>query len=261
MPDPIARSENPAIRHFYEDNPTGPTVEEVKARQSPSNAVEEIVSVVVDEIARDGAKHATVHLAKGAAELLGSTRIVGFIEKYNPYLVAFTGTLDAFELAVLKPAERGEALAHAAASDSARFVATAIVNLTDPKLLPNGYVVSERVRMKNPGQNSPSMIMAARIQTDIAKGDSEAIAFRDALVTSTRAGLDAVYQLHIDSKEALDKVFAGDAELRARFETDPGFQIGVRAGLWQAQTYPEKFAQAESLRGEFSALISLSRSA
>jgi hypothetical protein len=267
MPEPVYRRDNSAIRTFYDDNPTGPSADEVKDSQLPIHELRGIATDLVRAVKQHAANETMIKLLEKGAEFIGSEKLiraVNFVGKANVYVSAiYEGTVGAFELSVVKPLERGEALGRGLTSDQARFAGAMVAHLADPTLLPRGYLESQRAQVIAPGtfNKSEPVKLAAQITTDIAKGDPEAIAFRDALVSSVRAGLDAAHQRHIDSQESLDKLKEQDSQFRTVYETDPGFQIGVRAGLWQAKAHPADFARAERETGENAAAIQLARGA
>jgi pimeloyl-ACP methyl ester carboxylesterase len=191
-----------------------------------------------------GAEHLGTHLgAHGAARAIGVLA---------PFVVSGSmGTFTAFQLAVDKPAARGEAIGRGFSSDQARFAGAMITEVAARGLLPAGYVPFQRALVVGTGSLSQSagFRLATKIQTDIDKGEPQAVAFRDALVSSVRMGIDAAHLHHIDSRETLEGLLSGNSEFRGRYETDAGFQLGVRAAMWQARVHPEDFANAERERG------------
>jgi hypothetical protein len=267
MPDPVNPRDNAAVRQFYRDDPTGPSAAEVKESQKPINEVKDVAVDAFDVVASHAFWHQAGDAADYAAERIGghaAGRVATIANTAFLYFSAiYEGTKTAFELSVDKPAERGEQIGRALLSDQSRFAAAMVVQLDDDKLLPTGYVAAQRDSVVGTGSfnRSPGVLLATRIQADIAAGNPEAIAFRDQLVASVRSGLDAAYLRHIDSPAKLEQLKASDPEFRAQYSGDPGFQLGVRAALWQAQTHPNDFIQAEDQRGVQAATIQLAQGA
>lgn len=209
------------------------------------------------------AEDAAIRAAEQLAEHLGAHAVEHAITFLGHVGLCAVGTYNAFELSVGKPAEQGEAIGRGLLSDQARFAGAMITEVAAPGLLPAEYVASQRASLVGTGSlfNSPGFVLATKIETDIAKGNGDAVAFRDALVSSVRMGIDAVHLRHVDSRERLDGLLAADPDFRQRYDTDAGFQIGVRAALWQAQVHPDDFANAERERGLQTTTIQLAQGA
>lgn len=267
MPDPVNPRDNAAVREFYRDDPTGPSAAEVKESQKPIHEMKGVASDVFGAAAGHALWHEAGNAAEHAAERIGGPaagRVATIAGTAFLYLSAmYEGTKTAFELSVSKPAERGEQIGRGLLSDQSRFAAAMVVQTADASLLPAGYVAAQRDSAVGTGSfnRSPGVLMATRIQADIASGNPEAIAFRDQLVASARSGLDTAYLRHVDSPAKLEQLMASDPEFRAQYGADPGFQLGVRAALWQAQTHPDDFIQAEDNRSVHTASIQLAQGA
>jgi len=252
MPDPVSRNDNPAVREFYHDDPTGPSAAAVRRDQNPLHEAKKVILDLGGDFVTHGLAEGAVEGVHHLVERLGAHAAAGAIDAAAPWVVtAPMSTITLFELSVDKPASRGEAIDHGLSSDQARFAAAMITEVAAPGLLPAGYLPFQQARVVGTGSMSQSkgFLLATKIQTDIGKGDAQALAFRDALVSSVRMGIDAAHLYHIDSREALDGLLAGNSEFRERYEKDAGFQIGVCAAMWQARVHPEDFANAERERG------------
>jgi len=267
MPDPVNPRDNAAVREFYRDDPTGPSLAEVKESQKPINEMGDVAVDVFGAAASHAFWHEAGNAAEHAAERVGghvAGRVGAIANTAYLYLSAiYEGTKTALELSVVKPAERGEQISRGLLSDQSRFAAAMVVQLADDKLLPPEYVAAQRDSLVGSGSfnRSPGVLLATRIEADIAAGNPEAIAFRDQLVASVRSGLDTAYLRHIDSPATLEQLKVSDPEFRAQYASDPGFQLGVRAALWQAQTHPDDFIRAEDSRGVHAATIQLAQGA
>jgi hypothetical protein len=263
MPEPIKPRDKDAITQFYGDDPTGPGAAQVMQTQSPTSQMGEVAVEILGELAE--------HRLFGA----GHERIVQYAEQVGSHslklagdgilaaLSAVTGTVAAFEYAVNKPMDQGEALVRGYASDQARFAGALIAQVTDATLLPSGYVESLKGGVVGSGSffNSPANKMATQVLARAAGGDAAAIAFRDHLISSIRSGSDAAHLNHLDSQAKLDQLLKSDTAFNSRYHADPGFQIGLRAAVWQAQIFPDDFVRAESSRALQTATIQLSRGA
>jgi hypothetical protein len=261
MPDPVNRRDNPALDEFYGDNPTGPSAGEVKDAQQPMREMKDVATAVFVEAGTHLLTDSAFELAEKLAESIGCAALSTAARGASIVSSAIAGTLTAFELAIVKPSERGQVLSQAYASDQARFAAVLMAQVADPTLLPAGYAESLKGAMVGSGSffNSTAVIMATRMQTDIAKGDAAAIAFRDHLLASMRSGVDAALAYHIDSQAALDQRSERDPAFRNRYGLDAGFQIGVRAAIWQANIFPDDFVKAERDRGLQTTTIQLAQ--
>jgi hypothetical protein len=260
MPEPVNQKNNPTIRDFFNEDPTGPSETEVRESQRPVHEVGAVVLGAGKAIGEEVASHA---LFTGLEHLVGhvfNETAAGAVAVAGYALTGWSGTKLAHELSVEKPLERGQELGKGIVSDQARLTAAEVIEVAAPGVLPDGYVqslsktVNGTVFFQSKANN-----MAAQINVDIANGDPEAIALRDALVSGARSGLDAAYQRHIDSTAALEQLRASDPDFRRLYDGDPGFQLGVRAALWQAQTHPADFAGAEQARGVQTTTIQLAR--
>jgi hypothetical protein len=267
MPDPVNPRDNPTVREFYRDDPTGPSAAEVKESQKPINEMKAVVADAFAKVAGHLFWHKAERAAEQVAERVGGPafgRAVAAVSTVYLYLSAVSeGTIGAFELSVGMPADRGNEILRGWTSDQSRFAEAMVVATADDKLLPAGYVAAQQNSLVGSGRlnESAGMRLATRIQNDIGKGNPQAIAFRDQLLASVRSGLDTAYLRHIDSPVKVEKLMASDPEFRAQYSTDPGFQLGVRAALWQAQTQPDSFIQAEDSRGVHTASIQLAQGA
>jgi hypothetical protein len=253
MPEPIARSNHGPIPHHGSWGGTGPTLDETKRAQQPN--VKQAVDAVADVAMEELNDHVGEHMAESAAEKLGGAALErAATMAATVYLVAKL-TQKALEIAVDAPASRGEELARSRDADAARYVIAAVVQSADSTLLPDGYLaaVHQRVVGTGPGATqfrNPAFQVAGNIAGQAANGDPEAIQFRDTMKRCVSEGLSFAHANDIRTPEALAERREHDPAFEERWEKDAGFQVGVRAAMWQAEHHPDQFDATSRERSE-----------
>lgn len=265
MTEPIARSNPGPIPHHEDWGGTGPGLEEVKQAQRPSlaNAVATVAELAHEAVGEAGI-HVVAEKLEHALETAGCERLATLTAVGAYANAGLEGTKALYAFAVTKAMRQGKALDAGRDADAARFVIAAVVQHTAPGVLPDGYLAAagQQVVGKGPWattDSNPAVMIAGNLLGQAENGEPDAIRFRDTMKRCVSEGVATAHAKNLRSPEALAALREHDAEFAKRWDADAGFQVGVRAAIWQAQTHPEQYDAAHRERAELQMTLQTAR--
>lgn len=256
MPEPIGHRAPGPIPHHEDWGGTGPSLEEAKRAQRPNvKAAVEEGREIGHEVLKGVGEHVVEHPIEHGLEKAGHATAAALMSFLSYAKIGYEGTKKLHELVVDKPTEQGKELAQARDADAARYVIAAVVQTADPTILPDGYLAEahRQVVGSDPGATqfrNPAFQVAGNIAGQAANGDPEAVQFRDTMKRCVSEGVALAHAKDLRTPEALAELREHDPEFEKRWEADAGFQVGVRAAIWQAQNHPDQFDAANRERAE-----------
>lgn len=259
MPEPtLGPPVHPQLRELLPDD--GPTLDEVKRQQRAESELLGAVATGTKALVHLGSdhyiEHRVIEFAGHAAEhVFGSATLASKISLIGSALLTFqlAGeiTEGAHDMAIRVPMERGKKVAEAGDRDQKNLALLMIVQVSQPGLLPEGYLLQEQACVLGAAAKTQPFagwaFQKASVLLGKAETDPELARSRDILVAAMREGVTTAYQRGIDSKGALERLKDNDPGFRARYESDPAFRNGINSVVWQASFHRDEYEMAAAL--------------
>jgi hypothetical protein len=259
VPEPtLGAPIHPQLRELLPED--GPTLDEVKGQQRAESELLGNIATGTQTLVHLGRDHYIEHrvikFAERAVEhAFGSATLASKIAHVAAALVtlqlAYEITEGAHDLTVRIPMERGKKVAESSDRDQRNLALLMIVQVSQPDVLPDGYLLHEQARVLGAAAKTQPFggwaFQKASSLLGKAETDPELARSRDILVAAMREGVATAYQRGIDSKGALERLKETDPGFRSRYESDPAFRNGINSVVWLATFHRDEYDAAAAL--------------